>query len=115
LRIKGGDVPTTETEQSSSGNEDSLENARVRYQAAVDLWTHQDGISWGIFNAMLVAHSTILAVIGVILTTKPQVWGFAAGLAVVGLVLGIAWLTMIIRGFAYQTFWTLAATEFERD
>jgi len=53
------------TEKSKeSGNQDKKEDARIDYQVATTLWTYEGQLVWSKFNAMLVANSIVLAVIG---------------------------------------------------
>jgi hypothetical protein len=48
----------------------SLENIRIGYQVAVNLWGIDNQAHWARFSSMLVANSIIIGVIGLILTSK---------------------------------------------
>ena len=47
-------------------DKNTLENARVGYTKAVDLWIYMGGEVWSRFNVMLVANSIVLAAVGIL-------------------------------------------------
>ena len=89
------------------------ENARVGYQAAVDLWTYEGEQSWARFNVMMVANSIVIAVIGVALTSQSPLPVLTVVLPIVGLVLCAVWFLIMKRSFDYQTYYVLSARELE--
>jgi hypothetical protein len=93
----------------------SLENARVGYQVAVDLWAHIGQTAWSVMSAMLVAHSIVIAGIGLALTSSRQLTSFSIVLPVLGLVLCVTWLLLATRTFAMRTYYVLSARELEEN
>jgi hypothetical protein len=89
------------------------DDARIGYQTAIDLWTNESEQSWARFNAMLVANSAILAVIGLAETNSPPIHLFSIGLSFAGLFLCGIWLIIIKRGFDYQNYYVMSAREIE--
>ncbi len=89
------------------------ENARIGYQAAVSLWTNEAQLIWARFNAMLVANSIVMAVIGVALTSEHPKPTLALVTAVAGFVLCVMWVPLTFRGFDYHKYWILSARQLE--
>ena len=94
-------------------NDQATENAKVGYQVAIELWTYEGELVWSKFNAMLVANSIVLALIGFTLNSNqlPQV--LAVGMPVAGLLLCLAWFLLTKRGFDNYVYWILSARELE--
>jgi hypothetical protein len=90
-----------------------LENARVGYQVAVNLWTFQSSLNWGRFNAMLTANSIIAAVIGIVLFNSSSLIILRILLPVVGLVFCMFWVILMVRGRDYHRYWISQACELE--
>jgi hypothetical protein len=90
-----------------------LENARVGYEVAVQLWTYQGSLIWNRFNIMLTANSVIVSVIGVLLSSESRLTGFAVLLPIVGLVMCLVWTLLAARGFVYHGYWASRARELE--
>ena len=91
----------------------TLENARVGYEVAVNLWTYQGGLIWNRFNIMLTANSVIVSVIGILLSSDSDLTIFAVLLPSVGLVLCAVWALLAARGFVYHKYWSSRARELE--
>ena len=90
-----------------------IEDARIGYQAAVDLWTYEGEQNWARFNVMLVANSIIIAVLGLSVTGPNGSPSISIVLSIVGLILCISWFIITKRGFDYQTYYVLSARELE--
>ena len=90
-----------------------VENARIGYQTAIELWAHSGDEVWARFNVMLVANSIIIAIIGFLLTADQIPIAIAIILPIVGIILCILWVIMMKRGFDYQLYYLLAARELE--
>ena len=90
-----------------------LEEARLGYQTAVSLWTHEGNLIWSKFNAMLVANSIVLAGVGFVSNSSSASVLLRTGLSLVGLALCFFWLQFTKRGFDYYTYWVLSARELE--
>ena len=93
----------------------ALENVRVGYEVAVNLWTYQGNLNWNRFNAMLTANGVIVSVIGFVLSSESRLTAFAVVLPMVGLVLCALWTVFAARGFAYHKYWGLQARELEES
>lgn len=91
---------------------DEMEDARVGYQVAINLWTFQSSLNWNRFNAMLTANSIIIAVIGVLLENENR--SLLLQIApIVGLILCFIWATLMSRGNDYHRYWIYKAGEIE--
>lgn len=97
--------------------DDEMENARIGYQVAVDLWTFQSTLNWSRFNAMLTANSIILAIFGVSLQAGNSVVSnirfFQTVLLSVGLFLCLFWIVLTARGNDYHRYWIKEARDIE--
>ena len=91
------------------------EDARAAYAAAVSLWTYEGDTIWARFNAMLVANSVILALIGLLYGVADIPPLFKKSLPIAGLVLCGVWLIITKRAFDYYTYWILSARELEEE
>jgi hypothetical protein len=98
------------------------ENARVGYQVAVNLATHEAHTLWTRSNAMLVANGIIIASIRVSLETTTEVMFFnlvstsllsTAIMSLVGIGLCYFWIRVVERSSTYASYWTLSARELE--
>ena len=106
--------------ENTKGREDggdavTLENARVGYQVAVNMWIYQGNLNWNRFNAMLTSNGVIVSVIGFVLSSESRLTAFAVVLPVVGLVLCALWAVFAARGFVYHKYWALRARELEES
>ena|GEM_PF-1571842 len=90
-----------------------LEDARIGYQAAIDLWAYVGEENWSRFNAMIFANSVIIALIGLaIINTKPELL-ISLILSIFGLFLCATWFIIMRRGFDYQKYYMMSAREIE--
>jgi hypothetical protein len=93
---------------------EELENTRIGYRAAIDLWIAQGNQNWSRFNAMLVANSVIVAVIVQIVRDHPFLdWRVQLALPVVGLIVCWSWLAAVSRGMTYQDYYVARARDLE--
>lgn len=95
---------------------DVKEDARVGYRAALDLLNAGASQTWMRFNAMLVANSIIVAILGQLLKENdiiPLPYYALLLLPGAGLVLCIAWGAAISRGMQYQDRYVSSAREIE--
>jgi len=83
---------------------DLEENARIGYQAAVDLWIAEGEQIWARFNAMLVVNSIIVAVIGFALGGQRMLPVITVSLPIAGLVVCAVWYVLMKRDFEYQAY-----------
>ena len=91
-----------------------IENARIGYRVAVNLWTYQGSLNWNRFNVMLAANSIIVAVLGVVSNQSTSlVIRFL--LPVIGLFLCVVWVFLTSRGFDYHRYWSAQALALERE
>lgn len=101
------------TRQVEDEDSSTIENARVGYQVAVDLWTFQSSLNWNRFNAMLTANSIITAVIGLVLYSQPSLAILKIGFPLVGLWLCSLWVFLTVRGSDFHMYWKSQACELE--
>ncbi len=85
-----------------------IENARLGYEVATNLWIYEGQSTWAAFNAMVVANSVILATEGI----------FHQGLIslllpILGIILCVTWLALTTRGFEVHNYRVLSARELE--
>jgi hypothetical protein len=92
---------------------DLEENARIGYQAAVDLWIAEGEQIWARFNAMLVVNSIIVAVIGFALAGQRMLLVITVSLPIAGLVVCAVWYVLMKRDFEYQAYLIYSAREIE--
>jgi hypothetical protein len=103
-----------EIQQPASGlGLDLEENARIGYQAAVDLWIAEGEQIWARFNAMLVVNSIIVAVIGFALAGQRMLPIITVSLPIAGLVVCAVWYVLMKRDFEYQAYLIYSAREIE--
>lgn len=88
----------------------------VGYQVAVDLWGTVVETSWSRFNAMVVANSIIIGLLGTILNKNDNkdLLVFAGFLSLIGVFLTILWLSLMARDSKFQRFYSRSARSFER-
>jgi len=91
------------------------ENARSGFDAAVALWTSEGDIIWSKFAGMMAAHAILIAAIGLAFSTESRdLRILVVALAMLGVFLGVAWLLITSRSFAFQKYWILSARELEQ-
>src|SRR5262245_51949057 len=83
---------------------DQQENLRVGYNAAVQLWTSEANMIWAKFGGMATAHAILLGTIGLALTATTPLKLVVAVLAIIGLVISIAWAAITRRSFNYMNY-----------
>lgn len=72
--------------------DNNQENARVGYQVAVNLWGTIVETSWSRFNAMVVANSIIIGILGLILSNeKINLYVFVIVVSLIGFILCVLW------------------------
>jgi len=69
------------------------DNAKIGYQAAINLWGILVETSWSRINAMVVANSIIIGML--VLSSQPVPTFFAKILSVIGVILTILWALMM--------------------
>lgn len=92
---------------------DTEDNARTGYEVAVNLWGILVGTSWSRFNAMVLANSIIIGMLGLILSNQKGLYGFAEFLSFMGVILTIAWFLLMRRDAAIVKFYAASARELE--
>jgi len=78
------------------------ENARSGFDAAVALWTSEGDMIWSKFAGMMAAHAILIAAIGLAFSTESRdLRILVVALAMLGVFLGVAWLLITSRSFAF--------------
>ena len=94
--------------------EERLENARVGYQAALDLWNTQAQLASSRFNVMVFANTIILATIALAIAySRSFPLFFTQALSLVGIVLCLVWLHAHWRASQYNNYLLWSARELE--
>ena len=100
--------------QSVNSTQDRLENARVGYRAALDIWKAQTRLASSRFNAMIVVNSIVLGVIGLAIGGDRLLpVFFTRGLSLVGIVASLVWLHAHRRASQYNNYFLWSARELE--
>jgi hypothetical protein len=95
-------------------SEDRLENARVGYRAALDIWQAQTRLTSSRFNVMIVANSIILGAISLTIRgSRLMPAFFTRGLSLVGIVVSLAWLHAYRRASQDNSYFLWSARELE--
>lgn len=95
---------------------DELENARVKYQAALSLFTSEGQIQWSRYNAMLVVNTILFGLISLKDFTFPDFFQFLFRLLpIFGLILCYSWHRMTERGFVWMNHWISEANKLEKQ
>lgn len=97
-----------------------LENARVKYQVAIDKNISESEIQWSRYNAILFFNSILIAAIGFVydnafvgnILFKESL---ALFLPLFGLIICFLWLQMTIRGFQWIDHWIGTARKIEKN
>ena len=89
-----------------------LENARIGYQGAIDLWIYEGEIFWLKFNAFLVANSIVLGST-LLSADNPSIRVLSVGMPIVGIALCSFWYILTERSFDYYKYWIFSAREIE--
>ena len=107
---------SNKNKKSSQMNSKEINNARIGYQAAINLWIYENESIWSKFNAFLVANSIIfLAAIGIMIqnSTSCLLWVFLVTISIMGMFFCVLWVLMAKRSFDYVKYWTSSAREIE--
>lgn len=93
----------------------TVENARAGYQAAVNLWVYEGTNIWAKFSAMVYANTILLATLGLIITSSKveELKTLRIALAFLGLSLCAAWSMLTNRSFKFYKYWIFSARELE--
>jgi len=91
-----------------------IENARVGYQMAIGLVNLVSQEIYSRFNAILVANSIIIAIIGFSFTSEHP-FLLIKFLPFMGLSLCVLWFLFVKHGFHYQKFYREKAKELEKQ
>lgn len=102
-----------EQEEKNQKMTNSVDNVRVGYQSAVEMWAHCGDEVWARFNVMLIAHSIIVAIGGSALLRTPRLTLLTIVVSIAGFLLCILWAIMMERAFAYQNYYLFKARELE--
>jgi hypothetical protein len=95
-------------------DKDDQEKAEVGYQAAINLWGILVQTSWSRFNAMLVANSIIVGIIGLALTNEETtLYKVIIIFPFIGIVLCILWFLLMWRDSKDQNYYVRSARELE--
>lgn len=89
--------------------------AKLGYETAVQLWIYEGELIWSKYNAMLVANSIVMGILGFAISSNnvsvPKY--YMIGLGVVGIVLCLAWYQLMKRGYDTLIYWVFSALEIE--
>lgn len=93
------------------------EIANLGYQTAVQLWIYEGSLVWSKFNAMLVANSIVLGILGLAISSKDVSVPlyYIIGLVIVGLVLCFTWYQLNHRANDTLIYWIFSALEIEAN
>lgn len=95
---------------------DELENTRVKYQAALSLFTSEGQIQWSRYNAMLVVNTILFGLISLKDFTFPNVFQILFRFSpIFGLILCYSWHRMTVRGFVWMNHWISEANKLEKQ
>lgn len=100
------------SKNNSSEKDSHIENARVGYQMAIGLVNLVSQEIYSRFNAMLMANSIIIAIIGVSFISEHP-FPLIKILSLMGLVLCVLWILFVNHGFHYQKLYREKAKELE--
>lgn len=99
--------------------DDNLQNARIGYQVAVNLWEILNQAHWARFSSMVVANSIIIGMIGLILTTKSNnivlIPIFAVFMSIIGIFLTILWYRLMSKDFKDMDYYIACARVLEDE
>jgi hypothetical protein len=93
---------------------ETLENFRVAYQAALALRTSRADETWSQFNAMAVVQSILVAAAVALSTTEGQNLA-GVGIALLGCLISVVWLSMHLRGKFWIEHYLDCASKYEQQ
>jgi len=94
---------------------EQAENARVGYEAAIQMWYYYGEVLWQKYNALLVANSIVIAAIGFVSIGQDTFSALSLILPVLGLILCATWFLIAVRGVAYHMYFMHSAREIEEE
>lgn len=108
--------PSQVADTTERDDQNAIGNARVGYQSAISLWGHEGRFLWNKYQAMLVAHSILVAGIVHLLSGERRGLSslcLSALLDTAGLSLCFFWYVMIDRSLKWVDYWIYSARELE--
>jgi len=90
-----------------------VEDARIGYQAAVNLWAYEGSTIWSKFTAMLVANSIVVGSIAVSMTAEDPSSAFVVGMPIGGIILCLLWIVLSERSLCMYDYWIFSGREIE--
>lgn len=94
---------------------EKLENARMKYQIAIDKNISESDILWSRFNAMLTFNGIFIALIGFIYKEDLNMPILPSLLPILGLMTCYLWYSVTYRGFRWIEFWIVRARRIEEE
>ena len=96
-------------------HDEELENARIKYQTSLNLFSSEGQIQWSRYNVMLVINTLLFGLIGLdrnieLSKSFPILFRFAS---LFGLILCYLWHRMTERGFIWMNHWIYEAKKLE--
>jgi len=92
---------------------EQAENARVGYEAAIQMWYYYGEVLWQKYNALLVANSIVISAIGLVLKGQDTSLVLCLILPFLGLMLCAMWFLIVERSREYHIYFMLSAREIE--
>jgi hypothetical protein len=111
------DKLTPEQKKVDPNNREELETRRVGYQVAANLWGINNDGHWARFNAMLIANSLIISLMGLIITNKQSqkvTYELLIFASVIGLAFTVLWYLLMRKDFhdiRQYIYWTRCLEE----
>jgi len=98
-------------------NNNTHETAKLGYESAIQLWIYEGDVIWSKYNAMLVANSIVMGILGFAISSNSGTFPkyYIIGLVVVGIVLCLAWYQLMKRGYDTVVYWIFSALEIEAN
>ena len=90
-----------------------IENARIAYQVASNLWSSGATEFWSKFNALLLANSIVIGSTVISLTASKPFLKFPIYLSIAGIMLCILWFLLTTRSFEIMKYWIYSTREIE--
>ncbi|MEK7186375.1 MAG: hypothetical protein AAB675_03345 [Patescibacteria group bacterium] len=94
---------------------EELENARVKYQAAMSMSSFEGEVQWSRYSAILLVNTIFIAIIGFSygIEFKGSYRLFRTVAPLLGLLLCFLWYQMTDRGFIWMNHWITEARKIE--
>lgn len=99
----------------ANNESENVENAQIGYDVAMATCQWEGELIWSKFNAMLVANSVVLAILGLTITYTGtrQLNLVTVVISIAGIVLSLLWGLLTRRGFYNYKYWIRCARELE--